>query len=104
MGEFMGFMVMLNIIAGILSVYFGYEIKVNRKLGFISDYKNKHIVNQNAYLNWVGASELTFGALMLGVALGTIISKSNVFIVIADVILAVSFVASLLIGEGKYSE
>lgn len=103
MGEFMGFMVMLNIIAGILSVYFGYEIRVNRKLDFISDYKNKHIVNQNAYLNWVGTSELTFGILMLAVALGTIISKSNLFIVIADVILAVIFVASLLIGDGKYS-
>ncbi len=104
MGEFMGFMVMLNIIAGILSVYFGYEIKVNRKLGFISDYKNKHIVNQNAYLNWIGTSELIFGILMLVVALVTIISKSNFFIVVVDAILAVIFVGSLLIGDGKYSE
>ena len=104
MGEFMGFMIMLNIVAGILSVYFGYEIRVNKKLGFIGDYKNKHIVNQNAYLNWVGTSELIFGILMLFVALGTIISKSNLFIVIVDAILAVIFVASLLIGEGRYNK
>ncbi|MDO4535681.1 MAG: hypothetical protein Q4B63_07735 [Clostridium perfringens] len=99
----MGFMVMLNIIAGILSVYFGYEIRFNRKLGFINDYKNKHIVNKNAYLNWVGTSELVFGVLMLVVALGTIISKSNLFIVITDIMLAVIFGCSLLIGDGKYS-
>ena len=100
----MGFMVMLDIVAGILSVYFGYETKFNKRLDFVSDYKNKHIANQDAYLNWVGALELVFGILMLLVVLSTIIIRSNLFIVTMDVILAVAFVSLLLIGEGKYSE
>lgn len=104
MGEFMGCMIVLNIIAGILGLFFGYEIKVKKKIGLISDYKNKHIVNKDGYLNWVGSVEFIMGILMLVVALGTIITKLNAVIVIADIVLGIIFVAMHLIGDEKYSK
>lgn len=97
-------MVVLNIIAGILGLFFGYEIKVKKKVGLIGDYKNKHIINEKAYLNWVGSVELIVGILMLVVALGTIITKLNAVIVIADIVLGIVFVVMHLIADGKYSK
>ncbi len=77
---------------------------MKRKVGFIGDYKNKHIVNEKAYLDLVGSVEFIIGILMLVVAIGIITTKLKAIIVIADIILGIIFVAMHLIAEGKYSK
>ncbi|OPX48051.1 DUF3784 domain-containing protein [Clostridium thermobutyricum] len=100
----MNFFIGINFVLGLACIFLGYQIKFKHRIKLINGYKTKNLINKNLYTNWVGASELVIGFLILVTAFITISIRSVAFISITDITLIGILILLIMDGEKKYSK
>lgn len=98
----MKFIMIINIILGILSIFFGYQIKFKKRSSFINNYHSENIDDEISYLNFIGWLELTIGLLVLLITLVGYIIKSILFIIFMDLLVIVILISMLVLVDKKY--
>jgi hypothetical protein len=104
--RFMNFLIGINFVLGLACIFLGYQIKFKHRIKLINGYKNKNknLINKNLYTNWIGASELVVGFLILVTAFITISIRSVAFISVTDITLIGILILLIMDGEKKYSK
>lgn len=100
----MNFLIGINFVLGLACIFLGYQIKFKHRIKLINGYKNKNLINNNLYTNWIGASELVVGFLILVTAFITISIRSVAFISVTDITLICILILLIMDGEKKYSK
>lgn len=100
----MNFLIGINFVLGLACIFLGYQIKFKHRIKLINGYKTKNLINKNLYTNWIGASELVIGFLILVIAFITISIRSVAFISVTDVTLIGILILLIMDGEKKYSK
>lgn len=100
----MNFLIGINFVLGLACIFLGYQIKFKHQIKLINGYKNKNLINNNLYTNWIGASELVVGFLILVTAFITISIRSVAFISVTDITLICILILLIMDGEKKYSK
>lgn len=100
----MNFLIGINFVLGLACIFLGYQIKFKHRIKLINGYKTKNLINKNLYTNWIGASELVIGFLILVIAFITISIRSVAFISITDITLIGILILLIMDGEKKYSK
>ena len=100
----MNFLIGINFVLGLACIFLGYQIKFKHRIKLINGYKNKNLINNNLYTNWIGASELVVGFLILVTAFITISIRSVAFISVTDITLIGILILLIMDGEKKYSK
>lgn len=100
----MNFFIGINFVLGLACIFLGYQIKFKHRIKLINGYKTKNLINKNLYTNWVGASELVIGFLILVTAFITISIRSVAFISVTDITLIGILILLIMDGEKKYSK
>lgn len=100
----MNLLIGINFILGLACIFLGYQIKFKHRIKLINGYKTKNLINKNLYTNWIGASELVIGFLILVTAFITISIRSVAFISVTDITLIGILILLIMDGEKKYSK
>lgn len=100
----MNFLIGINFVLGLACIFLGYQIKFKHRIKLINGYKTKNLINKNLYTNWIGASELVIGFLILVTAFITISIRSVAFISVTDITLIGILILLIMDGEKKYSK
>ena len=100
----MNFLIGINFVLGLACIFLGYQIKFKHRIKLINGYKTKNLINKNLYTNWIGASELVIGFLILVIAFITISIRSVAFISVTDITLICILILLIMDGEKKYSK
>ncbi|MGV3025614.1 DUF3784 domain-containing protein [Clostridium thermobutyricum] len=100
----MNFLIGINFVLGLACIFLGYQIKFKHRIKLINGYKTKNLIDKNLYTNWIGASELVIGFLILVTAFITISIRSVAFISVTDITLIGILILLIMDGEKKYSK
>ena len=92
-----------NIIAGILILLLGYNIKFKNRVELIKNYNPDSLKDEESYSNCLGIIKMIIGLtfILLGVV-GFIVVNNIIISIILDVLLIIIFIALLLWSYKRY--